>query len=59
MICSNGGTKTGAPDAVNVLWSWTAGSASAKGIVQRKNTTNGKKVRNVKDAVEEAKTAEE
>lgn len=53
------GTKTDAPDAVNVRWSWTAGSASAKRIVLRKNTTNGKKVRNVKDAVEETEAAEE
>ena len=37
------GTKTDALDAVNVLWSWIAGSASAKGIAQRKNTKSGKK----------------
>lgn len=37
------GTKTDAPDAVNVQWSWTAGFASAKQTALKKNTTSGKK----------------
>ena len=37
------GTKTDAPDAVNVQWSWTAGFASAKRTALKKNTKSGKK----------------